>query len=164
MIHRFLPHEISILFIHYLWLYYPFKVRLIQFHVDNAIFTPYFWPLIGYATTVPKKKKDLPEIAEAEAETDYPIRKRARAYTDLSEPSDVSESSENDITEFTNEVDIPFLLNKYNTWRPYTFSRALASAFQSRIGQEIPVSKWRYINIAIFRHLYVDKTLFTTAY
>ena len=164
VIHRFLPHEISILFIHYLWLYYPFEVRLIQFHVDNAIFTPYFWPLIGYATTVPKKKKDLPEETDPEAEADYPIRKRARAYTDLSEPSDISESSEDDITEFTNEVDIPFLLNRYNTWRPYAFSRALASAFQSRIGQEISVSKWRHINIAIFRHLYVDKTSFTTAY
>ena len=116
---------------------------------------------------VPKTKKDLPEAdpeAEAEAETDYPIRKRARVYTDLSEPSEVSESSEDDITVFTDEVDIPFLLNKYNTWRPYAFSRALASAFQSRIGQKIPVSKWRYINIAIFRRLYVDKTLFTTAY
>lgn len=79
MIHRFLPHEISILFIHYLWLYYPFKVLLIQFHVDNAKFTPYFWPLIKYATTVPKKKKDLSEEAEAEAEN--LIRKRARAYT-----------------------------------------------------------------------------------
>ena len=157
VIHRFLPHKISILFIHYLWLYVPFEVRFIQFHVDNAQFTPYFWPLKGYATTIPKKEQERPEA-------ENPIRKRARAYTDLSDSSHKSDSSEDDITEFTDEVDIPYLLTRYNTWRPSSFSRALAAAFQSRIGQNIPVSKWRHINIAIFRHLYVDNVSFTSAY
>lgn len=131
VIHRYLPSEVSILLVYYLWLIVPFEYAIALSLSDRPDTIPdsaFIWP-----------EKERP-IRQAS-----PIRKRARRHTDLAIENDLSELNPDII-----DTNLPPWL-RYSTWTGGQLSQLLIREFRAKLGLEIGLQKWRHIAIAIIR-------------
>lgn len=138
IIHRYIPKEISILLVYYLWLIIPFEFN-IRILLDNEFSasdsSPFLWP----------------EKARPRDDTS-PIRKRTRRQTLEPSELDVDIENENDseIETETTDKTLSFFI-RYNSWTGAQISQLVRREFMSNLGLNITLISWRHIIIAIFR-------------
>ena len=134
IIHRYLPREVSILYVYYLWLIIPFErnisILLAKSELDIQN-TAFLWP----------------EKARSRANSGLsPIRKRIRRNTLATTEIDP------DIEPLSNIANPNLSLSfRYNTWTSNQLSQLIKREFIAILGLNISLIDWRHILIGIIR-------------
>lgn len=138
VINRFLPVEVSILTIYYIYLVIPLEENMEIIHGFIPSQNAFLWPEKPAQTN--------------QSEPSSPVRKRLRRFTNL-------ERAESDSETETSNTELITSINRFNLWTPGQFSVYILTEFQNRLHINVGISKWRHIYTAVLRRYCTEPEL-----